>query len=1230
MLKILDNNYQTVGILNYEGSSDKITPYFEDKHYQNLNTGAETFEFSTVGNSKQAEHLIVGNHVVFSDHEGVTKLFSIVNVEDVHDNDYIKNVYCEVCGLELINEILRPITVIGKDCRLFLQSVLQDTDWQVGYVDGRLWQPRDFEITDYKSVYSVLQEYIISEYGGEISFRVEFRRNKLQGKYIDVYKDKNIDVQHRFSYDRNLTTVTRKVDSSNLVTALIGVGTNNTTFKSVHAEDKPKDQDFIASESALRKWGKDGKHLMGVFKAETDDPATLLELTREELLKNTEPQITYELNAELLDGIPKIGATVGVADHDLELYVNARIMELTTSKTDPNSNTCVFANFKEVTKKNTDFSYNGILSYIKEYLKQLETGILDQTVIENIKKYLKELNMSKEEIDKIFEDLKNDGNDNIGGDSSSGGNTGGGSSSGGTGVVLGKFVVFGNSTNLRDAVGLETNIIGKADVGERYPLVERGYRAEGSRYEWVKIEYEGGYAYCALQDESYISDEQVVENKQTIENGLWIGDSITVMMKDTYRLVDSSIGVCAVVGKSADYYLKNYNLITSAKKNPAYISLLLGVNNPSVTKTMTDLLDKLRASYPSTYIYVNAVLPVAETHKTPYFASSKAYNNAITNYNTKMKEYCNKYKYLKYISTSRNGLTSNGYLKSTMCAKDGIHLNKAGSQILYKNITTGIASTFTSSGGTRAYWEDGKMSATCFRFIKGMEGFGKYAYQDSAGYWTIAYGVTAIGEKDVYDKLKAQTPLDETIGAKESWEVMNKNYGKKILTAFKKLGCNNQNQFDALCSLAYNGGVGSITGDNTLTRAIKKNPNDETAIRTAWEKFKITAGGEVLKGLKIRRKNECNMYFGKSVEMRPITTINANGSYGKTITANNGNGWLPEDTGGSNSTVEKGEFDTLATLQGDKLVFTMKDGVAYNCKTLKSLKFATPTSGVTTSYASKLVFRTPKNCSPMIFQQSTQVWFTGDDCVNGAILPIADSKYEIIIKYNSNKTIPRKFRGSVNRVHYGGSYTKHEAFTGAEKVRSCARSFYDNREKFKYSTTTPISWFGSKTPAQSKEKWYTGGLYHIDCSTFINQIFKGRGYTNSIYANTKSYGVGVNTKFAQATDLGRFAAEQANTCVYNGWHLPEVKTEDDWHLLKRGDLVFWSSRSSEGSRNEVVAERFMQVGHVGFISTVEQNEQTGKTDVFVYDVSTPTGVVLFRELRKNHPSKILFFARIRK
>ena len=59
--------------------------------------------------------------------------------------------------------------------------------------------------------------------------------------------------------------------------------------------------------------------------------------------------------------------------------------------------------------------------------------------------------------------------------------------------------------------------------------------------------------------------------------------------------------------------------------------------------------------------------------------------------------------------------------------------------------------------------EDGKVSATVFRFLKGMEGFSRYPYTDSAGYSTIAYGITEIGEKQVYDELKAQVPLDEEV-----------------------------------------------------------------------------------------------------------------------------------------------------------------------------------------------------------------------------------------------------------------------------------------------------------------------------------------------------------------------------------------------------------------------------------------------------------------------------------
>lgn len=187
------------------------------------------------------------------------------------------------------------------------------------------------------------------------------------------------------------------------------------------------------------------------------------------------------------------------------------------------------------------------------------------------------------------------------------------------------------------------------------------------------------------------------------------------------------------------------------------------------------------------------------------------------------------------------------------------------------------------------------MSSKGFRFIKGFEGFAPRAYQDSAGYWTICYGVTKHGEPDIYASLIAKQPVSEEEGAKVSYKLKNERYGAKIVNAVKALGCTNQNQFDALCSLAYNCGTGVVTGSNSLTNAIKSNPNDESVIRPIWEKFYVTAGGQYLPGLAARRKQECNLYFGKSVEMRSIGLINTSGGISGTVTENNGNGWLPTE-----------------------------------------------------------------------------------------------------------------------------------------------------------------------------------------------------------------------------------------------------------------------------------------------------------------------------------------------
>lgn len=1287
MLFILDKNLKIVDTLSNDGELGVTAPFFDDEYKQFLETGAETFSFSTMANIVEAQHIVVGNYVAFV-YRNETKLFHITEVEEVHEQEFIKTVYCEVTGIELINEIVRPMTINSCNVSRLLDSLISSTEWQRGVVDSSITEIKDIVISDYTTVYSCLQEYIVGLFDAEISFSCKIEAGEVVGKFINVYSKRGNDEGYRFEYSSNVSSISKTCDSSDLVTALIGVGKDNITFADVEAPDKPLNQDFVSDDDSYRRWNANGSHIMGVFKCETESKQELLSLTRKELQVRKTPKIKYELKTEVLnyDEI-EIGDTVKVVDHEFNppLQLEARINELTISFTDFSKNECVLANYKDVTEK--ERTYDDILKELRDYLAGLETGKLNKNAIENIKKYLEDLNMTKEEIDKIFEDLKipDIGDDDVDaptdGDGDNNTGSGGGTTTTppNTGTEIVEYLHVKYVTNVRETPALSGNVVGQAQPNIKYRIYERGMYSDG--YEWLKIKFNGEYRYCAVVEGNEIKKSEVASGETTVyKGGLWIGDSITDALRNYGLIKSTEIGICAFVGRAAKYFLDNFNLITKVSPNPKYISILLGVNNPNDVSNMKKLLDKLLNTYPSTNIYVQAVLPVGQKYKSPYFESSLAYNKAITNYNAQMKAYCETNKYLIYCPNSTAGLVSNGYLKEGI-SSDHLHLNKDASQMLYDNIVKGITTAYVGNGGNVEVWKDGKMSSNCYRFMKGMEGFGKYAYQDSAGYWTIAYGVTAIGEKDVYEKLKAQTPLDETVGAKESYDILNKNYGKKILTAVKNLGCTNQNQFDALCSLAYNGGVGSVTLSNSLTNAIKRNPNDEAYIRPIWEKFKITSGGVVLAGLKTRRKNECNMFFGKSVEMRPIYTINANGSYGAKITANNGNGWLPDDkysgsgsssgggstggtgsggsggtgsgsgstggsggstgggstggttggtTGGSTTTKPpSGTNDILTTLQGEKQNLTLKDGQTYNCKTLKSLQFLLPSSPKT-SYSSKLTFTTPKNTSPMIFKQSSTVWLTGDDCLSGALLPVADTKYEIVIKYNTNSTIPRRYRGSVKAVHGSGKYTTHSTYSGANKVIENAIDFYNNRDKFKYSTTTPISPFAKGKPSENKSKWYTGGKYHIDCSTFTNHLFKGRGYKNSIYKSTSTYGIGLSINFSYGVDLGRYAATQAETCVQNGWHLPiKAKDQTQWGNLKKGDLIFWSSRSSEGSRNETVSKRYMQVGHVGVVAKVTKNS-SGKYDVYVYDVSTPKGTVLYRELKKNFPEKLLFFARVRK
>lgn len=137
-------------------------------------------------------------------------------------------------------------------------------------------------------------------------------------------------------------------------------------------------------------------------------------------------------------------------------------------------------------------------------------------------------------------------------------------------------------------------------------------------------------------------------------------------------------------------------------------------------------------------------------------------------------------------------------------------------------------------------------------YIKESEGFSLTAYRDSGGVWTIGYGTT------VYPNGEAVKQGD-TITANQAEEYFQhdlQNFASGVSAAVE-VPLNN-NQFNALVSLAYNIGLGAFR-NSTLLRFVNENPNNPLIYNEflRW----VYDNGSYVAGLMNRRKEEADLYF---------------------------------------------------------------------------------------------------------------------------------------------------------------------------------------------------------------------------------------------------------------------------------------------------------------------------------------------------------------------------------
>lgn len=356
MIFILNRNEKVINVLKEYSGAEGSPTFFDDVFSQELSTGAETFQFSTLDINYISSDLVVGNYVAFQDQDKNFKLFQITQVETYHEDSLYIRVFAECAGLELLNSVFRSRNLVSCNLERFVKSVTEDTSWTLGSL-FICSTSLDLEL-DNENVYSLLQR-VVPLYGGELSFRVEIKNGRIVGKYVDVVQYRGKVTGKRFTFGRDIQSLSRKVDSSELFTALIGVGNNGITFKDIQSEEinKPLGQDFVVDEEAYKRYNSRGYHLMGLFHFDTDSPEELLLQTHKELQKLKTPKVEYEVSVALLNELlgnvedkVRIGDTVAIVDNYFNppIHLMARVSKLEKSFSNPNSDTCTLANFVEV------------------------------------------------------------------------------------------------------------------------------------------------------------------------------------------------------------------------------------------------------------------------------------------------------------------------------------------------------------------------------------------------------------------------------------------------------------------------------------------------------------------------------------------------------------------------------------------------------------------------------------------------------------------------------------------------------------------------------------------------------------------------------------------------------------------------------------------------------------------------------------------------------------------
>jgi phage minor structural protein len=356
MIYVLSKAEEIVDILE----PDKSRAYWNDTHVQDLKEGIETFDFDA------DVDIPTNSTIVLKTPTNDLIPFIVQKVKKVSSSTKKFTYYCDAEFLELrYSKILEPEERTGQTPLSALSFGLQGTRWEVGNVEEADIQT--VKIDEYMNTLKYLRT-IATSFDLELRFRVEFANNRIARRYVDFKKRVGLDAGKEIVFGKDLESIERVEDSNAVVTALYGIGPADSEGNYMGIESVNSGKKYVEDLAALQRWGKNGEHRFDIYTPSVADeemtPQKLYILTKKELNRRIAASVQYQVDAEdLYDVIGKrheavfLGDTVRIKDEGFEpaLYLEARVLKIERSYTNPSSNKFTLGEYREINPKTYDY-----------------------------------------------------------------------------------------------------------------------------------------------------------------------------------------------------------------------------------------------------------------------------------------------------------------------------------------------------------------------------------------------------------------------------------------------------------------------------------------------------------------------------------------------------------------------------------------------------------------------------------------------------------------------------------------------------------------------------------------------------------------------------------------------------------------------------------------------------------------------------------------------------------